>query len=332
MHRAALRHPARFMSFLGACRRAVAAAVESERPAILHAHWWVPPGFAAAPIAARARIPLALSLHGTDVRLLAKLPTARFLARRVFRQAQAVLPVSTALRNEVDRMRLRGGPREVLPMPADAATFHPADGGARPDEGPAEFVLAARLTTQKRVDVAIRAMALVTDTTSPPILHVAGDGPERASLESYARSSGLGDRVVFHGMLAPCDLAALYRRARAVVLPSVGEGYGLTLVEGALCGAPPIGARSGGIAVRAGGRPGALPGALEAGRGCRVRPGVGGARPSSGGPGDTRAGRGPPPGPLRPSGGHLTGPSRVSRFEGRKLNSSSGRGESPHRW
>ena len=31
------------------------------------------------------------------------------------------------------------------------------------------------------------------------------------------------------------------------MLPSVGEGYGLTLVEGALCEAPPIGSRSGGI-------------------------------------------------------------------------------------
>jgi glycosyltransferase involved in cell wall biosynthesis len=130
-------------------------------------------------------------------------------------------------------------------MPADGATFLPS--GTARDDGPPEFVVAARLTRQKRVDVAIRAMALLPEGASAATLHVAGDGPERAALDSLARSSGLGDRVVFHGMMRPTDLAALLRRARAVVLPSVGEGYGLALVEGALCGAPPIGARSGGI-------------------------------------------------------------------------------------
>jgi glycosyltransferase involved in cell wall biosynthesis len=243
MHRQALRHPARFAAFLRSMRRAVADAVAAERPAVIHAHWWAPSGLASSPVAARERIPLAVSLHGTDVRLLANVPIARPIARRVLAQAQAILPVSSALLREVERLRLGGAPRDVLPMPADPATFHPGGGG---EEGPPEFVVAARLTRQKRVDLAIRAMALV-EAAPGPRLHVAGDGPERASLASLARSSGLGDRGVFHGMMEPEDLAALFRRSRAVVLPSVGEGYGLALVEGALCGAPGIGARSGGI-------------------------------------------------------------------------------------
>jgi len=243
MHREALRHPARLVSFLRSCRRAVAAAVTDETPAVVHAHWWAPSGVAAAPVAARARTPLALSLHGTDVRLLARLRPLRPLARRVFARAGAVLPVSRALAAEIGRMGLGGGRSEVLPMPADEASFFPDPELA--DPGRPEFVVAARLTPQKQIGVVIRALAL--GVPGAPILHVAGDGPERAALESFARSSGLGDRVRFHGTVGAADLAALFRRARAVVLPSVGEGYGLTLREGALCGAAGIGARSGGI-------------------------------------------------------------------------------------
>ncbi len=246
MHREAMRNPWRFASFLRSFRHAVGGALAGETPRIVHAHWWVPAGLAASGETARRQIPFALSLHGTDLRLLAKLPLARPLARRVFRRARAVLPVSTALRDEIGRLRLGGGPPDVLPMPADADAFRPAtDDEGR--NGPASFVVAARLTPQKRVEVAIRAMTMLTRADPAPVLHVAGDGPERASLESLARSCGLGERVVFHGMLAPTELARIFRRARAVVVPSVGEGYGLTLVEGALCGTPGVGARSGGV-------------------------------------------------------------------------------------
>jgi D-inositol-3-phosphate glycosyltransferase len=48
--------------------------------------------------------------------------------------------------------------------------------------------------------------------------------------------------------MLPLDrLPAKYRGARAVLLPSEAEGYGLTVVEGALCGIPAIVARSGAL-------------------------------------------------------------------------------------
>lgn len=246
MHRQALRRPLRLIAFLRGFRRALRHEVAAGRPGLVHAHWWVPSGWVAAPVAAQARLPLVISLHGTDVRLLGRLSAARPVARGVFRRADRVLPVSRALERSVDALDLGGGAREVLPMPADDTVFTPPPAGRTPPD-PAAFVVAARLTGQKRVDVALRAVADLRRQGVTVRLHVAGDGPQRASLETLAGSLSVDDRVVFHGMLDPSRLADLFRAASAVVLPSVEEGYGLTIVEGALCGLPAIGTRSGGI-------------------------------------------------------------------------------------
>jgi glycosyltransferase involved in cell wall biosynthesis len=249
MHVQAARRPALALAFLRRFRAAVAEAVARERPAVVHAHWWAPSGWAAAAPARRASVPLVLSLHGTDVRLLRRWPPLRPVARGVFRTAARVLPVSAALRDAIDALGMPGGERIVLPMPPAAPV--PAGAGAPEDGAPpverAGFLVAARLTAQKRVDVAVEAVCRLAAGRPEARLVIAGDGPERARLEARVAALGAGDRVTFRGMVPGDELARLYRSSVAVLLPSEQEGYGLTLVEGALHGTPAVGARSGGI-------------------------------------------------------------------------------------
>ncbi len=258
MHRAALRRPAAFARFLRAFRGAVTEAARETNAALLHAHWWVPGGVLVRGVARRSGIPWVLSLHGTDVRLVQRLPPLRPVAGRVARDAATVLPVSAALDREVARWGVPAAHRVVLPMPADGARFTPPEDP--PPDAPARFLVVARLTRQKRVGDVLRALAAWGD--GPDVrLDVCGDGPERAALVRAA--APLGERITFHGMVPPDVLPDRYRAARAVVLPSTGEGYGLAVVEGALCGVPAIVARSG-----------ALPDLVEDGRtGLVVPPG-----------------------------------------------------------
>lgn len=51
---------------------------------------------------------------------------------------------------------------------------------------------------------------------------------------------GLEQRVIFTGYLPDEELAGLYNRAQALVLPSLMEGFGLPAVEAAACGCPVI--------------------------------------------------------------------------------------------
>lgn len=248
MHRAALRNPLRFAAFLRRFRAAAARAAREARAEVVHAHWWMPSGWAAR-AAAPQGTPFVISVHGTDVRLVDRFAAARPLARTVLGRADRVLAVSSHL---AERVRALGIERcDVLPMPADGDVFRPGGAAARDaaggDAGATRFVVAARLTAQKRVDLAIGAVAELARRGVDARLDVAGDGPERERLETTARGLDVAAKVRFHGMVDPSRLAELYRGAAACILCSEGEGYGLTVVEAALCGTPSVGTRSGGL-------------------------------------------------------------------------------------
>ncbi|MGH9710970.1 MAG: glycosyltransferase family 4 protein, partial [Candidatus Acidiferrales bacterium] len=59
-------------------------------------------------------------------------------------------------------------------------------------------------------------------------------------IEEQVRRAGLHERVIFCGYLSDEDLVILLNLAKALVLPSVSEGFGLPAVEAAACGTPAV--------------------------------------------------------------------------------------------
>ncbi|MCA9753801.1 MAG: glycosyltransferase [Gemmatimonadetes bacterium] len=243
MHRVAIRRPWLFMRFVMAMIRAASSEVSAFQPSLVHAHWWFPGGMAARWATRTTPLPYVVSLHGTDVRLLTKSLVPWPLARWTLSGASSVLPVSSAIGRELARLRVPIPNLRVLPMPADGDAFRPSP--VWPEHP--SFLVPARLAAQKRVDDAIRAFSLLIRSGIDASLHLVGEGERRAELERLVQREGLVERVTFHGFVPQSRLADLTRGATAVVLPSVHEGYGLVLVEAALCGRPAIGVRSGAI-------------------------------------------------------------------------------------
>ena len=99
-----------------------------------------------------------------------------------------------------------------------------------------------RLEPGKRVDAAIRALPALT---SEIVLHLIGDGPERFNLESLARTIGVADRVVFHGVRR--DVPSILPAMDVLVMPSESEGLPLVILEAMACGVTVIASRVGGI-------------------------------------------------------------------------------------
>jgi glycosyltransferase involved in cell wall biosynthesis len=243
MHRVAMRQPLRFAHFFRAMSQAAKRQAHDFSPELIHCHWWFPAGLALR-LGGASRVRYCVSLHGTDVRLLARSLLPWPLARWVIGGADRVFPVSHAIEQELTRLRLRPRISQVLPMPADDAVFTP-----RPLEvsSSPSFVIPARLVAQKRIDVALHALRWARDHGTVANLHVVGEGEKRDELTTLVRDLSLTGQVTFHGFVPQARLAELLGQARAVVLTSQDEGYGLVLVEAALCERPAIGVRSGAI-------------------------------------------------------------------------------------
>lgn len=105
----------------------------------------------------------------------------------------------------------------------------------------ADLVVVGRLISHKNVDVALRALRVLHDRGRPLTLAVIGTGPERAALEQLSTDLGLAGHVTFTGELAQhADVLAAMGRARALLFPSVREGFGMVALEAMALGLPVV--------------------------------------------------------------------------------------------
>jgi glycosyltransferase involved in cell wall biosynthesis len=200
---------------------------------LIHAHWWIPGG-----LAAPTKCPLVVTVHGTDAMLLERSRLARALARPLFRRAQVVTGVSPVIAETIKRTTGRAvDPAHQQPMPVDTSRYHswsPGGGG---------LVVVARLTAQKRVDLALRALPLLGRDLR---LTVVGDGPERPALEALTSTLGIGGRVGFLGAVSPLRVAEILSTADLAVFPAQHEGFGLAAAEALMAGVPVVACQDGG--------------------------------------------------------------------------------------
>jgi glycosyltransferase involved in cell wall biosynthesis len=210
------------------------------RPDVIHVHTGQSLVPEVAWLAARLRgVPYVAHVHlivGPSGRLgRALLPVyQRILLRAALGHADAVVCLTGAMREQV--IRTFGLPPHrvtVVPNGVDTAAFPAGEFAAR---APRELLFVGRLTVQKNARVAVAAMRLLPRDVT---LRIVGDGELRPQLERLAAGLGLPN-VRFEGQLPPDEVLAAYRRAAAVLMPSVNEGLPLVLLEAMSAGAPVV--------------------------------------------------------------------------------------------
>lgn len=104
-------------------------------------------------------------------------------------------------------------------------------------------LVAGRLSAEKGIDVAIRAIGLLDGAT----LDIAGTGPEEAGLRALAESAAPG-RVRFHGLLPKEGVHRLMLSAAVVAVPSRWyENQPMVVLEAMARGLPVVGSALGGL-------------------------------------------------------------------------------------
>jgi glycosyltransferase involved in cell wall biosynthesis len=164
------------------------------------------------------------------------------------RHVDAVITISDALQDKVQRFE--GLPREKMrtihyglepsPVSPDARRRIRDELGISPDQ----FLIGCvgRFVNFKGFKYLIRAAARLKVRVPTLAVVIAGDGPLRAHLESEIRDHGaesivrlIGWRSDVHDLMAAIDL---------FVMPSLGEGFGLVLLEAMAQQTPVVATRS----------------------------------------------------------------------------------------
>ncbi|HFC10644.1 MAG TPA: glycosyltransferase [Candidatus Kaiserbacteria bacterium] len=95
-----------------------------------------------------------------------------------------------------------------------------------------------RLEKEKRLEDAIRVVAILAKKKYPVALVIVGDGSEKEKLNSLAKKLGIEKRVMFLGWRN--DIHELLSHAQAFIQTSAYEGYGRTYIEAALADVPMV--------------------------------------------------------------------------------------------
>ncbi|WP_396653657.1 glycosyltransferase [Microbacterium sp. PRF11] len=114
----------------------------------------------------------------------------------------------------------------------------------RPDLTPRDanrILFVGRLTTEKHIDVVLRALSQL-DPALDVTFDVVGGGDQRAKLEALAQQLGVAARVTFHGHASEEDLRALYSRASVFAIASIAELQSIATMEAMASGLPIVAA------------------------------------------------------------------------------------------
>lgn len=105
---------------------------------------------------------------------------------------------------------------------------------------PLRLIVVSRLAPNKRVDHALRAVAVLRTRGRPVQLTVVGDGMMAERLRQLGRDLGLTDVVRFTGFRSEADKMELLQRSHALLHPSLREGWGLNVIEANAMGCPAV--------------------------------------------------------------------------------------------
>ena len=221
-------------------------AARRTRPDVVWGHYLVPTGTIARRAARAARVPYALTAHGTDVTNAERSPRIRRATLGALADACAVFAVSDDLATRLDAIAGPLGERMVVVSAGvDLEAFVDGDSAVAAaalgwdSDGP-RLACVASLIPRKNIGRLLAAFAAARLEWGGGSLAVIGDGPEREKLELLATDLGIAQAVRFAGSVAPADVPRWLRACDLACLVSLSEGFGLAAIEPLACGRPVV--------------------------------------------------------------------------------------------
>ncbi len=160
--------------------------------------------------------------------------------RSALRRADKVIAISKETRRDAIKFfRIPGSKIETVHLGFNRICSLPEE----PTDAPEKFFLfVGALKERKNIANIIQAFSAFHRRHSGYHLLLVGkgEGEYAAGLRRAVQKQGLGDAVHFWGYRREGELSYLYRRAEALIYPSIIEGFGFPILEAMDCGTPVI--------------------------------------------------------------------------------------------
>ena len=156
-----------------------------------------------------------------------------------------VVAVSPSTAKDLRDRGLEGPEISIVPNGVDLERFSPSP--AVPRAAVPTILYLGRLKRYKRVDLILKAMAILKERLEGARILIAGRGAQEAALRSLTSKLGLGETVSFVGYVSEEEKIRLLRSSWVHVLTSPKEGWGISALEAAACGTPTVASDSPGL-------------------------------------------------------------------------------------
>jgi len=202
---------------------------------ILHAQW-IFSGLVALILAWRYGKPLVVTVHGSDAALLKKSRIFRRIGRFILKRATRIIVVSDKLKEEIMSVGIDDKLVTVIYNGVDRNIFR-----RTPNTQHAKRILwVGRMSIEKNLPTLIEAFASVVKQMPDAILTLVGDGDRRKEVEKLIRDLGITAKVRLVGMRSQTEVAEYMRQCDVFTLPSLSEGFPLTVIEAMSIGRPVV--------------------------------------------------------------------------------------------
>lgn len=147
------------------------------------------------------------------------------LEKKTYEVADKVICVSSDTQKTINTMYHI--PQEKLSCIPNGVT--PISSYTQPKSQSDNMLYVGRIDKRKGVDFLLDAMKLVQQYNPKITLHVVGEGGERVALEEKTKKNNLP--VKFYGYMNESGLQNMYKNIFLQVVPSIFEGFGISVLE-----------------------------------------------------------------------------------------------------
>jgi glycosyltransferase involved in cell wall biosynthesis len=231
---------------------------KKQKTQIIHAHWVIPNGLPALIVSKIRKIPLVVSLHGSDIFVAKQNWYFGIVTKLIFKNTSFV---SACSQNLIDEAIKLGAPKNIrlIPWGADPQKFFkkvenfPNKYNFRENKEQIIFLGLGRLVHKKGYSLLLKALPIILKNNDNIKLILGGEGPLMDELVRLTIELHIDNYVSFLGKVDWNDVVDFFNSGDLFIQPSIKDkagnmdGLPTVILEAMACSLPIIASDIGGI-------------------------------------------------------------------------------------